>query len=125
MSSFGELYGSVSSFQFVLLLLVSTDRGASALPQLALATNSSSYYSDAVKFYNQYNLNPTDTVFNWDSVTPALPVLFVQIALARPSVASNVTGWQTIAEKAFDGIIAGSGRAKQTKGGLLWVGVSP
>jgi hypothetical protein len=69
----------------------------------------------------------TDKVFNWDSSFPAIPLLFTQIGLARPALATsagidpNVTGWQTVSETVFDAIVDGKGRAKKTPGGLLWV----
>ncbi|KAL7410654.1 putative endoglucanase E-4 precursor [Mrakia frigida] len=93
---------------------------------MALATNESSYYSDALTLYSSSNLSPTSSVFNWDSMTPALPILFTQIALARPGLATsigidaNLTGWRTVCETMFDGIVEGKGRAKKTSGGLLY-----
>jgi len=62
-------------------------------------------------------------------MTPALPVLFTQIALARPQLATNagidanLTGWRSVCETMFDGIVNEQGRAKQTRGGLLYVSV--
>jgi endoglucanase len=95
---------------------------------MALATNNSAYYADALSLYNSAQLKPQDKVFNWDSATPALPIVFLQIALARPSLATNAgldanaSGWQTVCEQMLDAIVNGQGRAQQTKGGLLYVG---
>lgn len=89
------------------------DLSISALT-LALATNQSSYYQDAYQFYQQFALSGTRDPWNWDSQKPALYVLFVEAALARPSLAqgagldTNLTGWRTEAENYFDRIINGN-----------------
>jgi len=87
---------------------------------LSWATNSSDYYSQAVGYYNQYSLNGTDSVFNWDSKAPGLAVLFAQLANEGATFASNLSGWQVEAEKYFDRILNGGGPSFKTKGGLLW-----
>jgi len=79
---------------------------------LAWATNSSDYYSQAENFYNQYSLGGNDTVFNWDSKAPGLPVLFAQLANAGASFAGNLSGWQAESERYFDRILNGGGKTK-------------
>lgn len=83
---------------------------------LALATNSSAMYAQAEAYYAQYSLGGQDDVFNWDSKTPALAVLFAEIASSRPSVGSDVSKWQTEAERYFDNIIDGKSQGFLTKG---------
>jgi endoglucanase len=83
---------------------------------LAWATNSSNYYSQAENYYNQYLLGGSNAVFNWDSKTPGLAVLFAQLANAGASFAGNLSGWQTEAERYFDHILSGGGPSFKTKG---------
>jgi len=80
---------------------------------LAWATNSSDYYSQAESHYARYSLGGKDDVFNWDSKTPGLVVLFAQLANAGASFAGNLSGWQAESERYFDHILNGGG-------GLLW-----
>ncbi|TFY80816.1 hypothetical protein EWM64_g3196 [Hericium alpestre] len=96
------------------------DELALAALMLAWASNSSSLYSEALGYYQQYNLGGQDAVFNWDSKTPGLAVLFAQLAVADPSLAGNLSGWQSEAERYFDRIVNNQGPATLTKGGLLW-----
>lgn len=58
-------------------------------------------------------------VFNWDSMTPALPILFLQIAQSRPWLAGGASEsyWQREAENILDDIVG----KDALKGGLLWV----
>ena len=90
-------------------------------PQLAVATNSSSYFTDASNYYASYKLSGTSVVFNWDSKIPALPVLAYQIAQNRPWLvtdgASGASFWQSEAEKVLDSVASHG----QLPGGLLWV----
>jgi len=93
---------------------------------LALASNQSRYYADAYAFYQSFSLSGTHSVWNWDSKTPAIYVLFVEAATARPGLAEgaglsvNLTGWQKETENYFDGLVAGNFKnAYLTKGGLL------
>ena len=50
-------------------------------------------------------------MYNWDSRTPGLFVLFVETAMARPELAGgagldrNVSGWQAEAENYFDRVM--------------------
>ncbi|GFZ42444.1 hypothetical protein JCM24511_00159 [Saitozyma sp. JCM 24511] len=105
---------------------------ALAALSLALVTNSSTYYADAYRWYQNYSLSGTHAVWNWDSRTPALYVLFAEAATARPGLATgaglstNLTGWQYEAEGWFDKIINGTLKnAYLTNGRLLyWSGDS-
>jgi endoglucanase len=86
---------------------------------LAWATNSSDYYSQAEGYYRQYSLGGTNSVFNWDSKSPALTVLFAQLANAGATFAGNLSGWQAEAEQYFDRILNGGGPSFKTKGARL------
>ena len=86
---------------------------------LALATNSSDYYSQAERYYRQYSLGGTDSVFNWDSKAPGLPVLFAQLANAGATFAGNLSSWKADAERYFDHILDGGGPSFKTKGAML------
>jgi endoglucanase len=83
---------------------------------LAWATNSSDYYSHAENYYNQYFLGGSNAIFNWDSKTPGLAVLFAQLANAGASFAGNLSGWQVEAERYFDHILSGGSPSFKTKG---------
>lgn len=83
---------------------------------LAWATDSSEFYSQALSYYKQYSLGGTNFVFNWDSKTPGLAVLFAQLANAGASFAGNLSGWQAEAERYFDRILNGGGPSFKTKG---------
>ncbi|KAI0306950.1 family 9 glycosyl hydrolase [Multifurca ochricompacta] len=100
------------------------DELAMAALLLSWATNSSDYYSQAESYYKQYSLGGTDFVFNWDSKTPGLVVLFAQLANAGAgaggSFAGNLSGWQVEAERYFDRILNGGGPSFKTNSGLLW-----
>lgn len=88
-----------------------TDDLCYAALALALATNESSYYADAYQYYVNFSLTASHNVWNWDSKTPAVYVLFVEAAIARPGIALgagldvNLTGWRTEAEGYFDKIL--------------------
>ncbi|KAG6332985.1 hypothetical protein ID866_6101 [Astraeus odoratus] len=87
---------------------------------LSLALNSTSMYQQAETYYSEYNLGGYQGVFNWDTKTPGLPVLFAQITQANPSL-GNYSNWQAAAESYFDGIVYGSsGPSYSTGGGLLY-----
>jgi endoglucanase len=83
---------------------------------LAWATNSSDYYSQAENYYRQYSLGGNNAVFNWDSKTPGLAVLFAQLANAGAGFAGNLSGWQAESERYFDRILSGGGPSIKTKG---------
>lgn len=90
---------------------------------LALATNQSSYYADAYRWYQNFSLTGSSQPWNWDSKTPAVYTLFVEAARARPALAAgaglaaNLTGWQAEAEGWFDRIIAGNSKRVYQTGG--------
>lgn len=86
---------------------------------LAWATNSSDYYSQAEGYYRQYSLGRTNSVFNWDSKSPALAVLFAQLANAGTTFAGNLSGWQAEAEQYFDRILNGGSPSFKTNGARL------
>jgi len=103
------------------------DELAVAALALAAATNNSAYYADAVAWYTQYGLSGKQQVWNWDSRSPALYVLFAEVAAARPGIAAaagmqvNMTGWQAEAERYLDAIV--NEKAKNmvmTKGGMVY-----
>jgi endoglucanase len=93
---------------------------------LALATNQSSYYREAYTHYLNYpNIPNSQAAWNWDSKIPAIYVLFVETALARPALAIgagldvNVTGWRNQTERYLDSIVN-----QQLTRGYLTRGVS-
>lgn len=88
---------------------------------LSLAANSSSYFDLAEQYYAQYNLGWQNGIFNWDSKTPALAVLFTQIASSNPSIGRNLSSWQSESERYFDNILNGGGPGFLTKGTVGWL----
>jgi hypothetical protein len=121
-TSLGLLSGCVSSAP----LPRWTNEAANGTPhlyppssQLSVATNSSSYFTDATTYYKQYKLSGSSLVFNWDSMTPALPILFLQVVQNRPWLAGGASEsyWQGEAENILDDIVG----KDALKGGLLWV----
>lgn len=72
---------------------------------LSYATNSAELYQEAEGYYTKYQLSQQDRVFNWDSKVPGLAVLFSQIAQASPSLTSNFSSWQAVAENYMDAIV--------------------
>jgi len=92
------------------------DELAVAALLLSWATNSSDYYSQAEGYYKQFSLGGTNAVFNWDSKTPGLAVLFAQLANAGVAFAGNLSGWQAEAERYFDHILNGGGPSFKTRG---------
>ncbi|KAK7470799.1 hypothetical protein VKT23_002217 [Stygiomarasmius scandens] len=87
---------------------------------LAAATNSSSYYQDALDYYKRYSLAGQNDVFNWDSKTPGVYVLFTQLAQANYPFAGDFSSWQTESERYFDKIVDDDGDSFLTDGGLLY-----
>lgn len=85
---------------------------------LARAKNSSELFSQAESYYDEFDLGGQDAVFNWDSKTPGLAVLFAQ--LSHPDAGLDIGGdfseWQNEAEAYFDKIVANEGRAQRTPG---------
>ena len=93
---------------------------------LAIATNSSAYYRDAYNAYAKYRLTGTSFVYNWDSRTPGLFVLFAEASQARPQLAEgagldrNVSGWQAEAENYFDRVINSRTSNTRMTNGECW-----
>ncbi|KAI5124856.1 hypothetical protein M0805_007289 [Coniferiporia weirii] len=87
---------------------------------LAFATNSTDYFGQAEVYYKQNHLAGQDGVFNWDSKTPGLAVLFAEMVSSRPELGGNITQWQSEAERYFDNIIDGNSQGHLTNGGLLY-----
>ncbi|KAF8450355.1 glycoside hydrolase family 9 protein [Boletus edulis BED1] len=86
---------------------------------ISWATNSSSLYEEAQSYYSHYNLSGYKGAYNWDTKTPAIPVLFAQIAQANPAF-GNISTWQGQAEAYLDGVVYGGGNGYLTTGGLLY-----
>ncbi|KAF5369970.1 hypothetical protein D9758_001185 [Tetrapyrgos nigripes] len=88
---------------------------------LSAATNSSSYYQDALDYYKQFSLSGQDAVFNWDSKTPGVYVLFAQLAQAGYEFASGeLSSRQMECERYFDNIVNNKSKATLTPGGLIF-----
>jgi len=85
---------------------------------LASAENSTALYEEAEGYYKTFGLGGYDGVFNWDSKTPGLAVLFSQ--LAQTGLGGNMSKWQAEAERYFDNIVNKKGPGYLTNGGLLW-----
>lgn len=85
---------------------------------LAMAANSTNYFNQAKSYYTQNNLAGQDDIFNWDSKTPGIYVLFAEIASSRAKFGGNLTSWQNEAERYFDNIINGKSQASMTSGKL-------
>jgi len=83
---------------------------------LGLAQNDSTLISQAQGYYDQYQLDTQlgDSVLNWDSVTPAIPILATQISQSYPQLGGS--GWQSRAESYLDRVVSGKGAGKLTKG---------
>ena len=86
---------------------------------LSWATGSTSLYQEAEGYYSQYGLDDWTGVFNWDSKTPGLPVLFSQISHAFPNISGNFSTWQKAAETYLDAVISGKGSGYLTKGAAI------
>ncbi|KAJ3723121.1 9 glycosyl hydrolase [Lentinula raphanica] len=81
------------------------------------------YYSLAESYYSQFNLAGQNSVFNWDDKTAGTYVLFAQMAFLGFEGASNLSQWQTEAERYLDVVVdpsSSKGAASLTKGGLLY-----
>jgi len=94
---------------------------------LALLTNSTAYYTEALEHYRNFSTSTVGGAMNWDSREPAIYILLVDIALARPEIAvsaglaTNLTGWRAQAEGYLDGILAGeTNRPYFTNGLFEW-----
>ena len=83
---------------------------------LGLAQNDSTLVSQAQGYYDQFQLDTQlgDSVFNWDSVLPGIPILATQIYQSYPQLGGD--GWQSHAESYLDRLTSGKGAGKLTKG---------
>lgn len=83
---------------------------------LGLAQNDSTLISQAQGYFNQFQLAKQlpDSVFNWDSPLPGIPILGTQIYHSYPQLGGD--GWQSQAEAYLDRLVSGKGAGKLTKG---------
>lgn len=81
---------------------------------LANAENSTQLYQEAEEFYDKFGLGGNDGVFNWDSKTPGLAVLFTQ--LAEVGLSEDKSKWKREAERYFDNIVYKKGPGFLTNG---------
>jgi endoglucanase len=91
-----------------------TDELVLAQMFLGLASNSSENVEKGQDMYGQFKLGGGDSVFNWDSKTPGLAVLGVQLAASGRG--GNREEWAEEAERYFDRIVNGSSQGFLTKG---------
>ncbi|KDR83582.1 hypothetical protein GALMADRAFT_235844 [Galerina marginata CBS 339.88] len=87
---------------------------------LAYATGSSTLYQEAESYWTKYDLANSNRVFNWDSKTPGIPLLFAQVNQAAPSLGGNYSTWRNLAENYFDDVVNGHGGGYLIDGGLLF-----
>ncbi|KAF8639857.1 hypothetical protein AX17_001112 [Amanita inopinata Kibby_2008] len=87
---------------------------------LSRATESNDLYQQAEEYYTQYDLSKSNRIFNWDSKTLGLPVLFTQVAQSSAKINGNFSKWQSVAEEYFDQIIDDKGPSYLTRDGLLY-----
>ncbi|KAF8974347.1 glycoside hydrolase family 9 protein [Flammula alnicola] len=87
---------------------------------LSYATGSSTTYQEAESYYTKYDLANSNRVFNWDSKTPGLAVLFAQVNQANSGLGGNFTAWREQAETYFDDIVNKKGPGFLTGDGLLF-----
>ncbi|KIY73740.1 glycoside hydrolase family 9 protein [Cylindrobasidium torrendii FP15055 ss-10] len=91
---------------------------------LARASNSTTLFNEAIGDFDKYKLRNSDAVFNWDSKTPGIAVLFAQMTCANSTdqLGGDFEQWRDAAEDYFDDVISHQGK---TDGGLAyWEGDS-
>ncbi|KAG6868459.1 hypothetical protein C0993_002597, partial [Termitomyces sp. T159_Od127] len=93
-----------------------TDELTLAALLLSWATNSTSLYEQAENYYDMFKLSGQDGVFNWDSKTPGLAVLFAQISQSDSTIGGNFSMWRDEAERYFDRIVNKQGPGYLTRG---------
>ena len=83
---------------------------------LGLAQNDSALISQAKGYFDQFQLGSTlpDSVFNWDSPLPGIPILGTQIYQSYPQLGGE--NWQPQAEAYLDRLVSGKGAGGFTKG---------
>jgi endoglucanase len=86
---------------------------------LAWVSNDTSRYQEAQSLYKEYALQTQDAVFNWDSKTPGIYVLFAQVCLAVSQFGDDCKSWQDEVERYLDRIV-NKQVGSMTNGGLLW-----
>lgn len=86
---------------------------------LGLAQNDSTLIGQAKGYYDQFQLSTQlqDSVFNWDSVLPGIPILATQIYQSYPQLGGD--NWQSQAEAYLDRVVSGKGAGKLTKGSTI------
>lgn len=92
-----------------------TDEVTIAALLLAWATKDTTLYQQAEDYYKKFGLAGYNGVFNWDSKTPGIAVLFAQIAQSDSPLGGNLSTWQAEAERYFDGIVNNEGPGFLTK----------
>lgn len=92
---------------------------------LALATGSSTTYQEAESYWTKYDLASSNRVFNWDSKTPGLPVLFAQANQVNSGFGGNFTTWRSVAEDYFDAIVNKKGPGFMTQGTCVALTIVP
>ncbi|KAG6911710.1 hypothetical protein DXG01_007960 [Tephrocybe rancida] len=97
-----------------------TDELTLAALVLSWATNSTSLYQQAEGYYTKFKLSGQNGVFNWDSKTPALAVLFAQMSQSNSNFGGNLSVWRAEAERYFDRIVNKQGPGHLTRDGLLF-----
>ena len=87
---------------------------------LGLAQNDSTLISQAKGYFDQFQLGSAlpDSVFNWDSPLPGIPILGTQIYQSYPQLGGN--SWQSQAEAYLDRLVSGKGAGKLNKGSKLY-----
>jgi len=83
---------------------------------LGLALNNATLVSQAQEYYDEFKLDGqlNNSIFNWDSVLPGIPILATQIHHSYPQLGGD--GWQARAEPYLDRVVSGQGTGKLTKG---------
>jgi len=85
---------------------------------LGLAQNDSTLVGQADGYFDQFKLGIQlpDSLFNWDSVLPGIPILGTQISQSYPELGGG--GWKSRAEAYLDRVVSGKGAGRLTKGWL-------
>lgn len=83
---------------------------------LSWATDSQDLFNQAVSYWTQYKLGDEEGVFNWDSKSVGIPVLFTQVLQSSTSVSGNIADWQSKAEDYLDKIVQRRSSGMITKG---------
>ena len=83
---------------------------------LAWASGSVTFYQEAEQFYTKYRIAGQNSVFNWDSKSPGIPILFAQINQQTSSFGGNLTAYQVESERYLDNIINKGGPGYLTGG---------